>query len=503
MSEYTKAITGKDASELVSIAQVQAMVTNANCTAANQWETYSLTYSTGWTCATNWCLNKMMVNKHTGAVTGVLGSYHPGTDSCYALGICKCLGIHPSMRIHYPDMQVYTTIKAISSVSDRTGILTRDSSKNLNICLDSDGCFRYQGEPTISCIATHISNLFYIGNKYGSITTTDIEPAVVLPEGQFYTQNTAALLTGKSWFRYDITLPTGYDISKSVATIYKNLWSGEAIFQYSLYPTTTGSFPAITVPARYNGIITPFFMKPRYISPSTANTNAVLNKEYAYMLFSAGKIQFGGIPSYTTWITGSNFYMSTVETGSYLADGKNTSVITLKDDGAVSLAGTDYSNLDTAIKANPAGCSCIAGSSMAGYYTACYSWRGTYGTFMAKSKTGMVYENLDMTTTNANFGAPTKALPATYRPSIKYRWTNASMSVYHASPVYTQKIRNGYGCCVSASDSPYTANLFISTNNVAGGTATCPGLSYGTTGNISNSSDTLVIWQGWFLADNT
>lgn len=476
-----------DNETFLSRKEVDNILSTLDLSKENQWEKHELTYESDF--GTGWNLKTFMVNKHTGAVTGILGinKIYDSTSSTI-LTSSTDLARHSGMRLGYCEIPVYNEVTSTASID------TTQSARNFNITVNTSGKINTQGEPSRTEMSTHLSNFFYIGSKYGDITTEDIS-VIYKPEGTFYNANTVKLLTGKSWLRYDVELPEGYSTS-SYLSFFKNLWSGEVVTQYSLYCSTENSWPTITIPNRFRVYGDQrMFIKPRYMTPSST---AVQNKERAWMQFTTSDTISFSIPSGTTWVTGSHFYVGKTESpdGTYseTADG-----LWFPEGGEIipSAVSTSFSSLGEEI--NQGNVNLDTGLAEG------YAARSSYPSFITRSRTGMVYLNLDVTLTKNAINIPVTSgsWSQRYRPSIHYRpmGVTGSISVYFGSPAY---IHNTAVTTAIAGTSYYRANVRLYTNATSSqDDATSKAITYGNTGNISPTTGNPMIFQGWFLSDET
>lgn len=469
-----------------TLDEINSLISNGQVAAANQWEVYELSYNSGFSVGWNMC--RMFVNKHTGAVTGILGMEGMSGSSNNTILTNSNLGIHADMRIKWPGLQVYTTTTSAASAD------TKKSAHLYNIRVGTDGTFTGQGYGFVrSQLETHIENFFYIGSKYGKITTEDAKP-IYLPEGTFYNQNAVDLLTGKAWFEYRVPLDSEAYTSDSSLTFYKNLWSAECIVQYNLYPVTANTYPSISVPSRFMPYLNlTLYPKIRYLSPAPSNTQA---KERCYIRLGGNEFYLGGVPSGTTRITGSNFYIGVeekaagldTETGKGLWN-RDASVQVPSAENTVfgNLRNNNISRVD------------ITGMIVSGYIK-----RDGYQCHVIRSRTGMVNFAAAMKVNSTTLADPLfNDFSAAWRPSYKYRRSTITASgvqtIYFASPSFMSLVAD-----TTPSHRSYTANICLRTNQTSGGNdAKIKAPSYGTTGNISPSVGNNLIWQGWYLADNT
>lgn len=231
--------------EFYSESEVLAMTPSG--TMDSQWETYTFTPSTGAT--THWSACRFHVNKITGLVTGWIGLSNMNKMTSNLIGTNSNLAPHSGNYLRYSGQYEYGTTQ--STAPDGVKL----AWKELNGIWSLSGDLTLEGAPVsgtsyIQYYDTFIEHYAHIGSKYGKITSVDIKQPTYMAEGAFYDANTADLITGRAWLKTQIVLPSGYS-SSSGFFVFKNLWSGEIIIQYSLYPTTAGSFPAITLPERY------------------------------------------------------------------------------------------------------------------------------------------------------------------------------------------------------------------------------------------------------------
>lgn len=288
-----------------SASEVSAMTPSG--TMDSQWETYTFPIPSG--AVLGWSANKFMVNKITGLVVGWIG-INFNSISSFVLGTVPQLGIHSDMDIKYSGNFEYGYSPSTASQTIMC------CYKELNGKWDTDGTLTLQGEPTGAYAnlngGAFIEHYAHIGSRYGKITTVDVKPPVYLAEGAFYDTNTADLITGRAWLKIKTIQPTGYD-SRSFVTWYKNLWSGEVIMQYNLYPTTAGNCPSIAIPSRCAVVDGRNFYTDIRYTVMTAKTAA--KRQSAWMRLNNNVVSFNAYDS--TWLTGSIYYPSNSEVRSH------------------------------------------------------------------------------------------------------------------------------------------------------------------------------------------
>lgn len=98
-----------------TLDEINSLISSGQVAAADQWEVYELSYNSGFSVGWNMC--RMFVNKHTGAVTGILGMEGMSGSSNNTILTNSNLGIHEGMRLRWPGLQVYTTTTSAASAA--------------------------------------------------------------------------------------------------------------------------------------------------------------------------------------------------------------------------------------------------------------------------------------------------------------------------------------------------------------------------------------------------
>ena len=479
--------------------EVDTLIEEANTTVANQWEEYELTLNDGLTVG--WDSNKFFVNKHTGAVTGMLGitglTYLDSDNRI--IGENSNLAIHSKMDIKYPGQQIYTVT---STSNSKTSV----SARNANILIREDGFFRLQGEPfiqndTTNYIKAHIESFFYIGSKYGKIV--DKEPYLVyLSQGAFYNQDSVDLLTGKAWLRQSITNISGYT---GYVTYYKNLWSGEIIFQYSLRPSTAGTFPSIPKPKRFApNADKSIHQKIRYTDLLTTNTDVRVSLSSNFIINQEDAATNFGVPPHSTcnWITGSNFWIGRPEVA--LGNRKEATGL-WRPENDKPIYSMNASIYDSLITNQPRAIEKINlnNNICDGYSEFATSDAEYSGSIIISSRTGMIFNYVDLKLTQDSFSAVVlKNFTNRWKAYEKYR-TDQKNKFYYMGLIYTSK--TPFTITSINEDGTYSGNLsngLYTTNMCENMTAEESGTynhGWGTHSGISSETGVRFVLSGYFL----
>lgn len=483
---------------LYTASEVSAMTPSG--TVDSQWETYDLPIPSG--VISNWDGNKFHVNKITGLVVGWLTMAQMYNMTNQTVGTNANLGIHADMPIKYSGNYEYGEPRD-ASASDKCPDSIKISYKEMNGIWNTTGTLSLEGEPTsnsyIKYYSSFIEHYCHIGSKYGKITKTDIEPLVYLPQGTFYTANTADLICGKAWLRFDATLPSGYT-SGDYVCFFKNLWSGEVIMQYSLHPTTAGSMPSISIPTRCAVLGgRNFYTDIRYVS---ATNKTAVNRQNSWMRLANTTLSFGGgiADAKITWATGSLYYPSApevrphnisyeVSNGLYL-DGVNEQVPSASSNKfpSATTGQNEVAVVNSWITAN--GYSARSGIDS-------WTWRSI--------RTGMVFNALDLTI-NGNYATATNrdmqgTWHTNFQPSYRYNATSGTTQpLYFSGAGYL-----GSRLESAPSLSEYCTNIQMYTGKslgVADATAgKTPQLRWGTSANMSTANGSLTCYTGQYLGN--
>lgn len=478
--------------ELYSREEVETMLPSGSMDSL--WETHTLSTSNGYTINPTWKLNRFNVNKHTGLVTGEVGLHNMSTATSTVYGTNANLGIHTGMRLTYPGQWVYGTASASASA------IQMGSLQMLNTIINSAGRFAiqgYNGSPQAG-LNSLLETFAYIGSKYGKITTTDVSSPVYLPQGEFYDANTVDLITGKAWLRYDINGPSGYTAA-SFITFYKNLWSGEVIMQYSLYPTTAGTTPAIKIPERYllikksDGTYSHSFFNARFVEGLTTNTNTTTRHHSYLKLDNSGYLRL--IVGAGTWITGSQYYQGNPEVRPHNVKDNEQALWTAQAD--VDIPSVCYMFWPS----NPNPAPSLVDVSTA--WKTGYTNRAAYPSWVTMNRrTGMVYFYLDVSLTGTTTPDPLmSAWNANYSPSYRYNTVSGtSQPLYCSGANYISVLSS-----TDPSQVSYTANLHQYTGkslgvatDVAGGQV----WHYGTTGVFKPVANNFACFTGFYLGNS-
>ena len=475
-----------------SESEVSAMIPSG--TVDSQWETYDMPIPS--TVIKGWQGNKFHVNKITGLVVGWVAMQNLNKLTSTVVGTNVNLAPHKDMHLKYTGQYEYGTCQDTAPVSYMM------TYKEMNGIWNEDGTLSLEGTPVntsyIPYMGTFIEHYAHIGSKYGKITTTDVEQPIYLEEGAFYNQNTADLITGHAWLRMSVPLPEGYSTTNSAVICYKNLWSGEIIMQYTLHPTTAGTCPAITLPARcavVNG--RNFYTDARYV---TGYTTAA-QRQNTWMRINNNVLTFSA-PS-SIWVTGTQYYPGTPEIRPH---NKSYEVTPLwLPESSVPIPSANNKKWPSTAAAstceNP-------GGSGAWFDTTYYKGRTGIDNWTWFSKrTGMVFTSIDMTTVGTTlprviFGS-SSTWNVNFLPSYRYNSeTGKSVPVYFSGAGY---IRQRLAETSDATPSEYTCNLyFMSGNNLGTVDSTVENsrlLMFGTSGNLKPVAGNLACFVGYYLGN--
>lgn len=473
----------------LTASEVSAMTPSG--TIDSQWETYTLPIPTG--TIAGWDGNRFLVNKVTGLVTGWVTIQQMYNLTNHTIGTNANLAPHNDMRLKYTGQYEYGTVRDVST-TDKCPDSIKLGWKECNGIWNTSGTLTLQGQPTstsyIKYYNTFIEHYTHIGSKYGEITTTDIEPVVYLPQGAFYTANTAKLLCGKAWLRTDISAPSGYT-SSSYVTLYKNLWSGEVIMQYSLYPNTAGTCPAITLPTRYAVVDgRNFYTDVRY---TTGRTTAA-QRQSTWMRLANTTLSFNA-PS-ADWLTGTLYYPSTPEVRTH-----NVSYEVSNGNYLTTGAGPIPSASSGKFPSATSGQSGIAVIDSYWLSANGYKSRSGVNSWLWRSlRTGMVFGSFDMTFNGNGSTSPImSAFDTNWIPSYRYNTTaGTSQPVYFAGAGYL-----GSRKVAEVGLSEYTCNLRLDSGKSLGVVGDINQLYWGSTGNSDTANGSLCCFTGQFLGNTT
>lgn len=476
---------------LYSASEVSAMTPTG--TIDSQWETYFLDGKNGWDDSI-YNLGKFHVNKITGLVTGEIGISNRTATNATSMnyGSNANLGIHSEMVIKYPGAFEYLTTKGSPTAAQ---IL---NGRELNTTISTTGDFTLQGRgwstATIPNISNFLETFAYIGSKYGKIYTQEYNP-IYLKEGAFYRQEQVDLITGHAWLKIPVTLPTGYN-SNSHAWVFKNLWSGECIFQYSLYPTTAGTMPAITLPTRcavYNHLH--FYTDIRYCDPATTYAN----RHSCYMRMEDYAVKFNPIIS-QAWATGSLYYQGNVETPTQ-GNGTETVVGLWLPESAEAIPSVNNARFPRNKSGN-------MNYTITDSYlpTSKFAPRSTDPSWTTNNyRSGMVFFYWDMNMKAGTMPSPfigSSEWAAYWIPSYRYNITSGTQTSLYCNGVqYLSNLNSSY----ATTNSAWTCNIYARSGKALGadpGTGT-KFWNFGATGEMTSATAGLACFNGYYLSNNS
>lgn len=469
-------------------SEVSAMTPSG--TMDSQWETYDLAITNG--CTLGWDANRFFVNKITGLVVGWIGLQEMSNMTSLTYGTNANLAPHSGLRLAYTGQFEYGTNTASATEAINYG------RKEMNTTINSAGAFTLQGVPTSlankAMYDTHIEHFAYPGAKYSKITTTDIKQPVYLKEGAFYDANTADLICGKAWLRFDVTAPSGYS-SASYVSWFKNLWSGEIVMQYSLYPTTAGTCPAITIPSRCAVVDgRNFYTDVRY---TTGRTSAV-QRQNTWMRLNNTTLSF--YAPQADWLTGTLYYPGNSEVRPQNASQKSYSLWVPESSSPITSA--DNSTWPSTAASGTKDITASQSYLNTTYYKArsgidSWTWRSR--------RTGMVFNHWDLNSVTTSLPSPITSTKwsADFLPSYRY---NKSTSTYQVV-YYTGAGYLGTRADTAASvATEYTCNIAAYCGTSLGVMPT--GTSYdqlhfwGSPGNWSPVANNLTCFTGQYLGNS-
>ena len=477
---------------LYSASEVSAMTPTG--TVDSQWETHFLSGKNGWDDA-QYKLHKFHVNKITGLVTGEIGISNRTATAPTSVnyGTNANLGIHPDMVIKYPGTFEYAITK--NTAAAPLPAANENAVREINTAISTTGDFALQGRSwtAATCgayLQEYLETFAYIGSKYGKIYTQEYNP-IYLQEGAFYRKEQVDLITGHAWLKINVPLPAGY-ASNSFLYGYKNLWSGEVILQYSLHPSTAGSMPAITLPARlavYGG--RRFYTDIRYCDPATTYGS----RHTCWMNVSNTTVSFNPIPS-QAWATGSLFYQGNEETSPH-GNGQETVVGLWLPESAQPIPSVNNAKFPRA-KANSYQCEVLDGY----IPTSKFAPRSSDPSWATNNyRTGMVFFYWDLNMKAGTIPSPfaTTNFSAAWIPSYRYNITAGEPIRLYCNGV--QYLSNYRATPNKSSD--WTMNIAINSGKSAGvaGTGTtdrCFG--WGTTGEATEAAG-LACFNGYYLGN--
>lgn len=469
---------------LYSASEVSAMTPTG--TIDSQWETYDLPGINGWN-STAYSLGKFHVNKITGLVTGEIGIRNNSSVTSVTYGSNTNLGIHNAMQIKYPGSFEYAITKSATTAAVNNNV------REINTTITTTGNFSLQGRSwAITTVNQYLENYLetfaYIGSKYGKIYTQERNP-IYLKEGAFYHPETVDLITGHAWLKQTITLPTGYG-SNSLVTVYKNLWSGECILQYSLCPTTAGTMPSITLPARFSTYTNQrFYTDIRYCNPATTYAN----RHNCWMNLAGNYLTFNPITG-LTWATGSLYYQGNPETNAQ-GNGSETVVGLWLPETNQAIPSVNNAKFPR----NKSGL--LDKTDLDSYwgspkYNHPRSSDPSWATL--NHRTGMLNFYMDMNTAAA--GALTSPVNGSdwsphWIPSYRYNKTSGtSIPLYCAGAQYISS-------SIESLTSGWSCNLACPTGTSLGVGPTVRKWSWGTSGEMNPSVANLACFNGYFLSN--
>lgn len=228
------------------------------------------------------------------------------------------------MLIRYCGEWVYGTPN-VSNTATALAIHDVNFQLNNGVNGDTNMHFNIQGEwSSWHSAAEHptscIENWYYLAHDAKIVTT---EPHITyLSEGAFYDQDTVDLYCGRAWLKKTFTFNNGElpgygglnGTTNSVVTYFKNLWSGEVIFQYNLYPSDTSVFPTIPKPERFSPRKS-IYIKPRYLAPHTDCTSIFRMRSTNFHVYRGSRNTSYSVAPFDgcQWITGSNYWIGDIE----------------------------------------------------------------------------------------------------------------------------------------------------------------------------------------------
>lgn len=470
---------------LYSASEVSAMTPTG--TIDSQWETHLLTGINGWD-HTPYKLGKFHVNKITGLVTGEVGIRNSSGITSTQYGSNANLGTHAQLAIHYPGQFEYALMKSATTAARNQNV------REINTSIDTNGNFALQGRgwnatSVNTYIGSYLETFAYIGNKYGKVYTQEY-PLIHLAEGAFYRTEQVDLITGHAWLKIPVTLPTGY-ASNSFAFIFKNLWSGEVIFQYSLYPTTAGTMPAITLPSRaavFGG--KRFYTDIRYCEPATT----YINRHNCWMNISNYTVSFSPITG-QTWATGSIFYQGNPETPTQ-GNRQETVVGLWVPESADAIPSVNNAKFPVASAPDLAALDSFWLSPKYNHPRASDpSWATN------NNRTGMLFAYHDMNTVAAG-GLSNPFLGAEWSsewiPSYRYNYTNGT-----SQPLYCSGVGYLGGMVTESLTSGWTCNIYAPTGTALGAAPSTlvKKWYFGTTGEMNPSVANLACFTASYLSN--
>lgn len=474
-------------------AEVSSMAPTA--TIDSTWETKKLTLTNGY--VVGWAQNAFHINKRTGLVTGTIGLGNIGTATSLEYATNADLGTHADLAIRYPGQFIYATNASADN-------MVKANYRNLNTNISTTGVFTLQGNVTSitaerSNFRNFIENFAYIGSKYGKITTQDVK-VEYMQEGAFYSADSIDLLLGRAWLKKTLPLPTGYNTSNSYIVMFKNLWSGEIIMQYSLYPTTSGKYPSIALPERFrmlkNGTsYLSAYLPTRYVSSyNTAPTASSANHHVWMNIGSA--ISFGEVPSTASWITGSQFYQGNPENRPQQNTSETVVGLWMPDHPAQAVPSVNNNIWPTGYTEGFVNTS--------NSYNTGYTNRVEMPSWVSYNKrTGMVFSYFDFTTTGNALPDPVMISDwnAPYIPSYRYNQVSGtSQTVYLGTNAYMSASTN----TSALTGAEYVANLRICTGPSLGNVSNVTNgrkWSYGTSGTASPIINNLQCYHAQYLGN--
>lgn len=509
-----------DGKKLYSKAELDALIASANQSVPNMWEAHYLNYVNGYNIGGG--LHTIFKNKHTGACTGVLGfnNIQTGRANSTTFATDTSLALHPDMLTPWAGHQIFTSCTA--TLANTANVFTL---RNVNVQVMTDGRFILGGDGFADA-TEHLENMYYLCKDAKIV---DTPPHVTyLSEGAFYDQDTVDLYTGKAWLRTKYDSIDGYDSSTHFTYLwfYKNLWSGEVIMQYRLYPKTPGTWSALPLGYRY-APRRAIFIKPRYMEAQP--TSVLRTMSCNFCVRSDGSvITYGVLPDLTcTWLTGSNFWIGRAESpggnrtettplwhhdsASPIPSMNTNAYSSLSEPRATELVETYTNHVNHTYWAES--------SDMHTDYTGDHdTLANNEVTHVVSCRSGMIYNYFDLRPTPANINASGNIVsPIVLQNYSVPLWvadkryfpnnTAEQGRLYYMGLVYESEFPEGTAITLNADGSyTYSAHYDLHHTNClvhTTGTVTSDGLAagFGSTGGMGISANNRLIMEGWYLCD--